>query len=417
MTSKYSYSGYTTLLVTSILLLLALIASLASSKGVFFQIKVAQNEIKSRQAHWLAEGGVECAWAQFRVSNIVPEVITDCGSGLWTVPNFTSTSNGYLVTSNVGFTSISKEIILGGNLSYGAMQSSADIYFHSSATFSTPDPGELSSDGWECIALRYKKRFYSSSVDNKGVIHGESPYADFNNPTNKDCANTTANRHLSSSVGGVGAGDDFTQDTDLKPFESFFGVKAEEHNDVRDNGVFHVMTGSVAGGIPNCGAALTAEIQSGKHHLWVEGSCEIKQSEYNDLVNATSSTNGVTVLIHDGLFSVMGPPSSGATSNKFKGVLFHFNHDYAPATADWVGFEANAHLNHVPSVVEDSYRTIASYYQHGSFTVSGGQYFDSEDQAAVFFDSLDFRYNKDVIDNSRNAHAIPRWKKGSWNDL
>ncbi|WP_259556975.1 hypothetical protein [Vibrio harveyi] len=110
---------------------------------------------------------------------------------------------------------------------------------------------------------------------------------------------------------GVGAGDDFTQDTDLKPFESFFGVKAEDHNDIRDNGVFHVMTGSITGGIPNCGAALTAKIQSGKHHLWVEGSCEIKQSEYNDLVNATSSTNGVTVLIHDGLFLRYGTSKRG----------------------------------------------------------------------------------------------------------
>lgn len=409
--------GAAALLVVSVLLVAALMMSLGSYKSLFYQIKRANNQIESRQEHWLAEGAVECAWAQFKLSKSVPAVVTDCDSGFATIPSFASTLKGYLVTSTVGFASVKKEIMMGGDLSFGAMQSSADVYFHSSATFSTPDPGELSSDGWECIALRYKKRFYSASVDNKGVIHGESPYSDFNNPTNKDCANTATNRHLSSSSGGVGAGDDFTQDTDLKPFESFFGVRAEDHNDIRDNGVFHVMTGSITGGIPNCGAALTAKIQSGKHHLWVEGSCEIKQSEYNDLVNATSSTNGVTVLIHDGLFSVMGPPSAGATSNKFKGVLFHFNHEYTPTITDWAGFEANGHLNHVPSVVEDSYRTIASYYQHGSFTVSGGQYFDSEDQAAVFFDSLDFRYNKDVIDNSRNANTIPRWREGSWNDL
>ncbi|MEI8599553.1 hypothetical protein P4S64_23625 [Vibrio sp. M60_M31a] len=140
MKFKSNQSGYVALLVTSILLLLALIVVLASSKGIFFQIKVAQNELRARQAHWLAEGGVECAWSQFRVKNAVPTVVTDCGSGLSTIPNFTSTSSGYLVTSNVGFTSINKEIMMGGNLGYGAMQSSADLYFYSSATFSTPDP-------------------------------------------------------------------------------------------------------------------------------------------------------------------------------------------------------------------------------------------------------------------------------------
>ncbi len=114
----------------------------------------------------------------------------------------------------------------------------------------------------------------------------------------------------------------------------------------------------------------------------------------------------------------MGPPSAGATSNKFKGVLFHFNHEYTPTTADWAGFEANGHLNHVPSVVEDSYRhyriLLSTRFFHGVWRTV---FFDSEDQAAVFFDSLDFRYNKDVIDNSRNANTIPRWRKGSWNDL
>ncbi|GAL11354.1 hypothetical protein JCM19233_2340 [Vibrio astriarenae] len=74
-------------------------------------------------------------------------------------------------------------------------------------------------------------------------------------------------------------------------------------------------------------------------------------------------------------------------------------------------------MHHASSVIEESYRTIASYYQHGSFTVSGGQYFDSENQAAIFYDSLDFRFDRDVIDYVRNAHIEPRWQRGSWNDL
>lgn len=59
--------GVMTLLMTSILLIAALALTLGSYKTTFFQIKTVQNEIKSRQAYWLAEGGLECAYHMIRV--------------------------------------------------------------------------------------------------------------------------------------------------------------------------------------------------------------------------------------------------------------------------------------------------------------------------------------------------------------
>lgn len=56
-------SGAITLLMTSVLLAVALMMSLASMKAVMYQIKRAQNEIKVRQIHWRLEGGIECAAA------------------------------------------------------------------------------------------------------------------------------------------------------------------------------------------------------------------------------------------------------------------------------------------------------------------------------------------------------------------
>lgn len=50
--------GATTLLITSILLSITLIATLGSYKNLFYQIKRAQNEVKARQVHW-AKGGIE----------------------------------------------------------------------------------------------------------------------------------------------------------------------------------------------------------------------------------------------------------------------------------------------------------------------------------------------------------------------
>ena len=55
--------GAITLLITALLLVAILVLSLASYKNVFFQAKRAQNEIISRQQHWAAEGGLECAYS------------------------------------------------------------------------------------------------------------------------------------------------------------------------------------------------------------------------------------------------------------------------------------------------------------------------------------------------------------------
>ena len=405
--------GAVVLLTTSVLLVTALMLTFGSYRSVFYQIKRSQNEVEARKQQWEAEGGLECGFTQFKNEGNLPPTISVCSMKNQITPVFNVTLTGYQISSASGHSHLKKNIVFGGSLSSGAIQSSADVYFHSSTTFSTPDPGVLSSDGWECVALLYRNRYHYSSIDNKGVVHGVPPYAAFQNPSGADCSNVTGNNHLSN-----GDGNDFVLDSSVQPFESFFGVPVEKHNDIRDEGTFSVINGS---GTPkilaNCGQVLATLINAGNHHLWVEGGCEITKEQYNDLVNATASTNGVTILIHDGLMSFMGKPSTGATSNHLKGVLFHLNVDYSPTPADWVSYDANNHLNHVPSVIEESYRTITSYYQHGAFTVSGGQYFDAPNQAAVFFDSLDFRFNKDVVDNSRKEFTQIQWQKGSWNDL
>ncbi|MGF1754579.1 hypothetical protein L4C33_13390 [Vibrio makurazakiensis] len=405
--------GAISLLVTSVLLIATLMVTLASYRSTFYQIKRANNEVDARQQHWKAEGGLECGFTQFKQANSLPATVAPCYSTNSLIPTFTAVSSGYEVSAVVGSTHLARTLMFGGALASGAMQSSADVYFYSSTTFSTPDPGVLSSDGWECVALRYRNRYHYSSLDNKGVVHGVPPYSTFQNPSGADCSNVPGNDHLS-----YGDGNDFIQDSTVKPFESFFGVPVADHNDIRDEGSFVVLNGS---GLPktlaNCGQVLASQINSGNHHLWIEGGCEITQAQYNNLIDATAATDGVTILVHDGLMSIMGKPSTGATSNQLKGVLFHFNFEYSPSPADWASFDANTYLNHVPSVIEESYRTIASYYQHGAFTVSGGQYFDAPNQAAVFYDSLDFRFNKDVIDNSRSEFSNINWQKGSWNDF
>ncbi|MFV0449304.1 MAG: hypothetical protein ACK5MF_12710 [Vibrio sp.] len=402
--------GIATLMITSMLLMLALVVTLGSYKSLFYQIKRSQNEVKTRQNHWLAEGAIECAYSQFRSDNKVPSVVTDCDSGQGVMAQFIPRSYGQRIIAVANHSTVQKDILLSSETKSGAMQSSADLFFYSSASFSTPDPGKLSRHGWECVALRYRNRLYASVVDNKGVIHGKKPYESFNSQ-GKECS--PAHKSLGASWGHLGR--DFVRDENLSLFEQFFGIPAAEHNKVKNKQQITVINGhGLPKVVPNCGKVITNHIRSGKHYLWIEGGCEIKRSEYNELVNTTAMTDGVLLLVHDGLLSLMGKPSSGATTQPFKGVMFHFNTEFVANPKLWQGFEANRFLNHVPSVVEESYRIKTSYYQHGAFTFAGGQYFDTPGQAAVFYDSLDFQFNNDVIDSIQTNINTPRWRQGSW---
>ncbi len=110
--SRWEQKGATTLMVTSVLLMVALAVTMGTHKATFYQIKRAQNEIKARQSHWLAEGAIECAYAQFRDNNKVPDIVTDCNSGQGGIPSFTPTSDGLRVLAKSGYSSVEKEILI-----------------------------------------------------------------------------------------------------------------------------------------------------------------------------------------------------------------------------------------------------------------------------------------------------------------
>nr|VVV03227.1 hypothetical protein AW0309160_00595 [Aliivibrio wodanis] len=405
--------GAITLLVSSVILVVTLIFSLGSYKSIFYQIKRAQNEIEARKGHWAAEGGVECAFTKASTTGIVPSIpILECASlGLGNLD--INRGVNYQIIAEKSNQVIKKTFSLGGGGNSGAMKSAADIYFYASTTFSTPDPGSLATDGWECVALRYKNRFESAaSPVNQGVIHGEKPFIAFDNK-GYDCVTYPTDPHNSHMTNGIGK--DFVRDETVNPFENLFGVKKEDHNTIRDNGIFQIVDMKNQNK-SQCGSKITNVINSGTRHIWVEGSCEITSSDYGDLANASNLTDGVFILVHDGVLSLMGSPSG---SSPIKGLLFHFNTEFflEAELSSWQGMEAYTYLSHVPSIFPNDYLLASSYYQHGAFTLSGGQIFDSVGQSALFYNSVNFKYNKDVIDSVFEGLIKPRWVKGSWHDF
>ena len=416
-THTYFYAnkqmGMLTLLTTSLLLIVALVIALGGYKSTFYEVKRAQNEIASRQAHWAAEGGVECGVAQYMITRTIPASILACDTDANILPNIVldPTNNEVVISARVQRREVSRRFTHSLQAFSGAIQSTSDLYVRGSSSIYTPDPGQLSDKGWECIAAKYDGELkVVGSIDNKGLVHGLPPYDGFDNQ-GKDCSTSHMTSDSNSSLKS-----DFQFESNLKVFESFFNVPVKHHDQVKNSGAFTVLEGTVSAPgtiktLPNCGKALTDEIEKGHTKLWVEGSCEIATTELHALSQASSKTKGILLVVHEGLFSIMGTGS-------LNGILFHFNQDFSPDLAKWEGFEAGVYLHHVANDFDLSYRERTSYYQHGSFTVTGGQLFETPDpQVAIFNNSLAFNYNRDVIDHARQGLTSTTWKKGSWRDF
>lgn len=198
-------------------------------------------------------------------------------------------------------------------------------------------------------------------------------------------------------------------------FYDFFGVEPDEHNKVRDNGIFT----KISNHANDCGTEIKNKITQDKLYIWVEGSCEIKADEYKALATASMATDGVLILVHDGVLSLMGGSTGG---EKIKGILFHFNYDFSPQVngTHWNNlyaknalYPAGAANGNFPT----EYLSKATFYQHGAFTMTGGQILDINGQAALFNTSLNMRYNGDVFRSVFDPFAQPRWIKGSWHDF
>lgn len=410
--------GAITLLVSSVILMASLILTLASYKHIFYQIKRAQNEVGARKGYWAAEGGIECAYAKVVVLGEIPNGnIEECKALSLSSLTIVKGAN-YKIESVKNAQKVRKTFIKGGTGGDGVIKSSSNLYFHSSISIDFPDPVRFSTDGWECIAVRYKNLIGAyGAVVNQGVKTSH----DFDNQ-GQDCS---INYKTNTSVGSLGFKSDFKKDISLSPFKDVFGIEASEHNTIRDNGKFTVLHGLENGSekrVLNCGTKIKNSL-SNTNYVWVEGSCEITTDEYQEFARAMNEkVNGGFILIHDGSFSIMGAPS-GVVAEKIKGVIFHFNYDYRIPDdgSNWIGTDAYnqlyPHGGTSNSIFPYSFLSTASFYQHGAFTLNGGQFFDTKDQSAIFYTSASLKYGRNIVQRLISDLVKPRWQEGSWHDF
>ncbi|PSW18893.1 hypothetical protein C9I98_13610 [Photobacterium sanctipauli] len=421
--------GFATLLVTAMLLTAALLFSLASYKSVFYQIKRAQNEVMARKAHWLAEGAVECAFTEVKQSGLLPsdpaylnvceDAIADTSIG-FSFPtadifNIEASSS----PDSIAQARVTKSAEMASRAKSGAIQSGSNMYSHSSLNFYYPDPGTWTSEGWQCIALRYRNEY----LPNAAVINSGLP----DSPKGKNCLPT----YRTNGMGIDALLNDFVHDPNLSPFENFFGVSDENHNEVKMNQFEAVITevSSPSGafeysGIKNCSKAVKDAFVEGHESIWVEGNCEISGDDYIEIVNVSNNTDGIMLLIHDGMFSIF--PKAVPDDLKFQGMIFHYNYEYAFNFDDWKTSQAYGHLTHIPSVFGESVH-LASFYLHGALNLDGGLILDAKhydstgkvyiSQNALLNDSFGMTYNDSYFAKFSTSSNDVRWIKGSWHDF
>ncbi|MHA6609946.1 hypothetical protein [Photobacterium damselae] len=424
--NRYYQQGMSTLLITSMLLVVALIFSLASYKNLFYQIKRTQNEVLARQAHWAAEGGLECGFTLLNMTQdiaLAKILLPDkCESPIGLeqikiedshpIKTLTSTFSERDVTKV-----IAKQFTFGGKGFSGVLKSSSDIYFKGSFILS-PDPGTPDiSPLWQCVVFRFKTKFMvEGHIVNQGLIERYPPYADF--PTGQRCNAGTGYQSIVTTGLWNGANiiphKDFVYDSDYEPFFDTFYTPRENWKEIKNRSEFKKIYGNnidVNGQtlklVNNCEAKIAQAIDDNYDLIWVDGSCELNNLDSIDTaISNNRDIKGVILVVQDGIFSVDGV-------HKFPGMIYHFNINFQPHPNFWSIMSSHKSLS-IPSSLDLS---KVSYYQVGAFMPVGGYVLDAPGQIAAFSASMNFLFNRDLIEKPLDKLKKFSWLQGSWHDF
>ncbi|WP_232614486.1 hypothetical protein [Photobacterium carnosum] len=425
--NKHQQSGMTTLLITSMLLIVALLFSLASYKNLFYQIKRTQNEVLARQAHWAAEGGLECGYSKIKqemnLSNITKPsyFIESCDNTNLTVSLDKIDTGKYellaesKININHAVKNIKKIIVAGSNRSSGAIKATSNLIFDSSGGNSDvyPEPGEKNGSMYECVLLRYAGEVkIIGRLINVGLHYIYPPYDGFysgDDALYPKCSinhqSTVENDIITATDKPPVFGDDYVKDTIFDPFYDTFSVKRSDWKEgVRDKS-------TVISGSTDCATTIIRSINVDSDRIWVEGDCDLGDdiSLIQDKITAVGIA-GIVLVIQDGILLVNGVGDLNA-------LIYHFktpDSSFVPTEGKW-----NLLLGGVPSNngLTSIEKNHVAYFQNGSFRIKGGYVLDTPGLSAKFNGSLDFNFNSDVFKDALDDLKAVKWQQGSWHDF
>ena len=407
--NKHQQSGMTTLLITSMLLIVALLFSLASYKNLFYQIKRTQNEVLARQAHWAAEGGLECGFAAIKnvgnISGARPTYIDDCGTSLKSVYLDVDDyiNSEYKKISN---DIIKKKINLSSRLA-GAIQARSNLKLKGNYEIYPDVEGGGIDGNYKCVSVRYSNVFIFDKTEHGNASttlkvldpEKDGPYLGFNGKCANDYKSfldTTTDSSDDATRNNLKK--DFVYDPNFDPFESFFGDKRSELEKIRKE--FVQISGSTENeGDNTCGKKIKNAFDSIRNKdkkVWVTGSCDVIDSN-----NLPLDLDPKMLVVENGLFIISG-------AAKFYGAIYHLYTDpINDMTNQWVGMSTYNWLN-------ESDRKKAVYHQVGSFVPKGGLVLDSPGGLSIFTSGMVFIFKGDANPNKTSKVS---WQQGSWHDF
>ncbi|MBA5763613.1 hypothetical protein H2O73_14715 [Vibrio sp. 404] len=405
--------GAVTIIVTSVLLSAMLLLVMGSYRATFHQIKVGQNELKSRVNHWQAEGAIECLFTYIQTMSEDPANLTQgsshaafaavqniCLSDTSRQSLFTkldALSNYRLIYRFDGVDLISKTIVQLVGTGSGVIQSRGPLILNGSLEI-WPDVTGKKIDGQdECVAIRYAQEIdYTYSGSGLQTVNplNDGPYAGYAGVCHQSTkTNLSVSKNSASDPSKVHFKNDMIKDSSLDPFRSFFGSPRSQLNDVRAS--YKVIAGSKS----NCDQ-LIANAFASTDKVWVQGDCDLGSGHALTLLPNTPRK----LVVENGVFGVY-------SAVVFYGAMYHLYQPSTPVdlTANWSGTTSGIYL---PA----SHKSSVAHFQAGSFVSTGGLILDLPNTSTYFFNSMVFKYDRSASGSGGGSSSYV-WLKGSWSDL
>ncbi|MCD6722807.1 hypothetical protein LT012_05040 [Vibrio cholerae] len=426
--------GIATLLITSILLSVALVVTLGSYKNLFYQIKRAQNEVKARQQHWEAEGGLEClfAYVSTDVSKIADIISANhnnldvlCKNTLnLSQLNVTDLTAGVYRISSIshnGWTQLSKMFSTQNSSGRGAIQTTSRLTTYGDLNIHPDAKGGINSDKqYECVSMTYKYSYTilgsPTAKYQTGAIRENSLYP--GSPSGVCTSNTTTNitliNHDSKTKtddpknSDAELKDDFVHDSKVDPFQSFFGYKKTPENIARVKASFPEAGRIVVSDAINCKSAIENAYKE-VDKVWITGNCAIHGN-----LALQGGHEKYTLVIQDGIFINTG-------STTFQGSIFHLVDKTKPQFIPenlkkyWDSLFTTPAGGPTNFTIGKQYTDLTQtvYVDAGAFYATGGYGFDSDGLKASIAGSMELLFDSSKRPTTGLNNI--RWQEGSWN--
>ncbi|MEL0609580.1 hypothetical protein [Vibrio echinoideorum] len=438
--------GVVTLLVTSVLLVGALVVTLGTYRSVFHQIKVAQNEVQGRQDHWRSEGGLECTYsylleldktiADIKDTSTRPADFPDWCSPYATQPQIdisnSAVSSAYIVASSVNSQSLYKTIKESSQLGSGAIQSTGPIEIIGTLSLKpTVKEDPISDNEYECVSVSFADLFtyqYDATHGDSGQALGlevldpsaSGPFSGFDGVCHSDYK-TQIPKASSGSSYSIYAPDyyqgtnplpfkkDFNPDPNMNPFYTFFGIAKTDQNIVelsQDAEMFkHIQLLDAT----ECGSEIMSHFTSGQTKgLWIEGNCHINAAV------AAANNQSQLLVVQDGVLALNGAMT-------YNGVIYHlvdYQKSYVKDRVDdfWKDLATpNVFAPFIKDINNISVEKKSVGIQFASGLPSGGLIFDSPLGVTTIVGDMDLDFRAES--NPNDLPSFCQWKRGSWNDF